>query len=452
MRLSLPECMRDVRPVLLLTALLAGCAVSPDSDIQREPAATASGESPTEFVAPDIKDIWPISTRYYRTTSADIYLGNVDAQIVSLEANVAAGLVDRSERLAGLLYHRYKLLGRLSDSDRAIELLASRADANFLTPSGMVLYAITLSGLHRFDEADAWLQKARTAGAAEEEWRDLGKDILVARGDYAALAQDFATSNLPVADFYGLAHRADLRLLQGDLAGAESHFLAAQTLYRDVSPVPLAWLHTQMGIAYLRYGRIEDARRFFTAAIERLPGYYLAEEHLAECETLLGELPAARERYQKVIAQTGNPEFVAALSALERQAGNTELADSLIEQAKVGYSDLLSRLPAAYAQHASEFFAEIGETDRAYQLARENASLRSDVGSLILLAASAEGAGKPKAACRAHARAVATMLTPPELAELKAVSRRCAKAAESLNDAGFADQPKPDTAASALQH
>jgi len=56
--------MRDVRPVLLLTALLAGCAVSPDSDIQREPAATASGESPTEFVAPDIKDIWPISTRY----------------------------------------------------------------------------------------------------------------------------------------------------------------------------------------------------------------------------------------------------------------------------------------------------------------------------------------------------------------------------------------------------
>ncbi|MGQ0799127.1 MAG: hypothetical protein ACT4NL_03315 [Pseudomarimonas sp.] len=432
MRILSSSPIRGIRPTLLLTALLAGCAVSPDSDTRSAAAAaTNSKQSPTEFVAPDIKEIWPISTRYYRTTSADIYLGNVDAQIVALEAQFAAGHADRAEKLAGQLYHRYKLLGRLADADRATELLADRANKDFLTPSGMVLYAITLSGLHRFEEADVWLQKARNAGSPPEEWRDLAKDILVARGDYAALAEDFATSSLPVADLYGLAHRADLRLLQGDLAGAENHFLAAQTLYRDVNPVPLAWLHTQMGIAYLRFGRIEDARRFFAAAVERLPGYYLAEEHLAECETLLGDLPAARARYQKVIAQTGNPEFVAALSGLERADGNAEMADALVEQAKAGYVDLLARLPSAYAQHASEFFIEIGEPQRGYQLARRNARLRSDIGSLILLAASADAAGKPKAACKAHARAVATQLTPPELAEIRDLGVRCAKAAES---------------------
>ena len=437
MAFSIAPSPRDFRPCLLLTALLAGCAVSPNSSNEASSAASASTElattepALTEFVAPKLEEIWPISTRYYRTSAADIYLGNLDAQIAHLGSKVAAGHADRAEKLAGQLYHRYKLLGRLTDADRATELLADRAEQNFLTPSGMVLYAITLSGLHRFDEADQWLKKAQDAGAGELEWRDVAADILVAKGDYDALAQELAGSAEPIADFYALAHRADLRLLQGDLAGAERHFLAAQTLYRDVNPVPLAWLHTQMGIAYLRFGRIEDARRFFAAAIDRLPGYYLAEEHLAECETLLGELPAARARYQKIITQTGNPEFIAALAALERADGNLNLADSLVAQAKADYAELLARLPAAYAQHAAEFFVEIGEPDRGYRLARQNARLRSDVGSLILLATSANAAGKPKAACKAHERAVATTLTPPELSALKDLGLRCANMAEA---------------------
>jgi hypothetical protein len=254
-------------------------------------------------------------------------------------------------------------------------------------------------------------------------------DILVARGDYRSLGAELATSNEPIADFYALAHRADLRLLQGDLKGAEQHYLAAQTQYRDSNPVPLAWLHTQMGIGYLRFGKIEDARRFFSAAVERLPGYYLAEEHLAECEALLGDLPSARARYQRVIEQTGNPEFIAALSSVERQAGNAEVADALTQQAKAGYEELLNRLPAAYAQHAAEFFIETGDAPRAYRLAQENSRLRSDVGSLILLATTAHAAKQPDAACEARASAMATGLQPPEIHELDALSTLCTPSA-----------------------
>lgn len=415
--------LRATRHSVLLTALLAGCAVSPDPKPTAGPAPVASAPA---LAVPALADLWPISTKYYRTTSADIYLGNLDARIATLGRRVEAGQRERGEALAGQLYHRYKLRGQLQDADRASALLADYAGKDQLSPGGMVLYAITLSGLHRFDEADAWLQRARDGGAKPEEWRNVAADILVARGDYRALAADLASSSQPVADFYVLAHRADLRLLQGDLAGAESHYLAAQSLYHDSNPVPLAWLHTQMGIAYLRHGRIEDARRFFAAAVERLPGYYLAEEHLAECDALLGDTEAARRRYQQVIETTGNPEFLAALSGLERDAGNTALAQSLVEQAKAGYATLLRERPAAYAQHAAEFFIEIGDPQRAFALAKENAALRSDVGSQILLATAAFAADDMAVACDARSAALATGFTPPELSELEPLKGPCA--------------------------
>jgi thioredoxin-like negative regulator of GroEL len=412
-------------PSVVLAALLSGCAASPS------PASRAAAADLAPAAAAPIESIWPISPTHYRTTSAEIYLGNLDARVSTLEQRVAAGNVDRIESLAGQLYHRYKVLGRLDDAERALKLLGERADQDQLTSDGMVLYAIALSGMHQFDDAERWLERARQAGAKPAAWRDVRNDILVARGEYDELAQDLQTSAEPIADFYALAHRADLRLLQGDLNGATRQYLTAQTLYADVSPVPLAWLHTQMGIGYLRHGRIADAKRFFAAAVERLPGYYLAEEHLAECETLLGEFDAARARYLRVIEQTGNPEFYAALAGLERAAGNSPRADRLTEQAKQGYEDLLRRYPSAYAQHAAEFFSETGDPLRAYDLARNNARDRQDIGSLILLATTADAVDQLEVACRARASAVATGLSPPELTELDSLNAACMKTAES---------------------
>ncbi len=423
---------RVFRPTLVVAALLSGCAATPpDSTTGDEP-----GTQTAALAAPQLEQVWPISTAYYRTTSADIYFGNLDARIQSLESRVAAGHGDRAEALAGQLYHRYKLRGRLADSDRATALLTERADAGWLTPSGMVLYAIALSGQHRFDEAEAWLARAREAGAKPEELRDVQADIVVARGDYARLAPELATSAQPIPDFYALAHRADLRLLQGDLKGAERHYLAAQTQYNDSNPVPLAWLHTQMGIAYLRFGEIENARRFFAAAVDRLPGYTLAEEHLAECETLLGDYDTARARYERVIATSDNPEYIAALSDLERRAGNPERAAALAAEAEAGYDALLKTAPAAYSQHAAEFYVERGKPERAYALAKANAEVRSDVGTLILLATTANAAAEQAVACEARSAALATGLAPPELGDLEELAATCAAQADAPRRAG----------------
>jgi tetratricopeptide (TPR) repeat protein len=184
-------------------------------------------------------------------------------------------------------------------------------------------------------------------------------------------------------------------------------------------------LYTQQGIALLRHGRVAQAKPFFEAAYQRLPDYYLASEHLAECEAQLGNTGRARELYRAVIAQTGNPEFMAALADLEEQMGNAEIAAATREDAEDGYRALLHRQHAAYAQHAAEFLLDAGKADEALALARDNLALRQDVGSLILIARAAAAAGHPAEACAAAARVRASGLAPPEIGEIAAIEVSC---------------------------
>jgi tetratricopeptide (TPR) repeat protein len=415
--------MRSAAGGLLLAALLAGCASTPPA--AHPPLAAAAAGDAASAVAPAI---WPIDRTLYRTTAGDIYLDNLDGRIDTLRARHAAqGQALDAEKLAASLYHRYRLRGALDDAEAALALLQANEAA---TADGHVLRAMVFAGFHRFAEAEAALDKAVAAGADAALARQQRADLLVALGRYAALEDDFAVSAQPVGDFHELAHRADLRVLLGDLAGAERQYLAAQTLYNDTNPVPLAWLHTQMGIAFLRFGNIARAAEFFAAAVERLPGYYLAEEHLAECEVQLGKLDAARERYLRVIAQTGNPEFMSALAGLEDTRGDGKAAAQWRQQALDGYAALIDRHGTTFAHHGAGFYLERGDTARALQLARDNRALRADVGSDLLLAEAALAAGEPAEACAALQRVRDSGLRPPERGEIEsALEGHCPAAA-----------------------
>ena len=414
-----------MRPILICIALataLSGCASAPSTTATTAPAETAAA-----IASPPAADpLWPLQPEAYRTTSGAIYVGNLDARIDEYRRIIAArDMAVHRVALAGDLYHRYRVLGRIADAEEALALLDAAIAADPDAAQAYQLRAVVRAGFHRFDEALTDLDAAQTRGAKPADLASTRREIQLALGDYAALGSEFTRSADVTPNLYELAHRADLRVMQGDLAGATFLYRAAQTQYRDVSPVPLAWLHLQQGIALLRFGKIAQAREFFAAAHARLPQYYLATEHLAECEAALGNHDRAREIYRDVIAQTGNAEFVAALSGVERSAGNTAEADRLVREAEAGYEALLAKYPSAYAQHASEFFIEIGKPERAYALAQENMAVRQDVGSWILLATTAEAAGNTQAACAARDKVLATGMTPPELAELKPLENRC---------------------------
>lgn len=363
---------------------------------------------------------YPLSPQQRVTTAAEIYHANLDARIEVLSASPQDPMV-RAELAAALLL-RFRVIGRLDDGERALALAQEAAAAAPGDPAIQRVQFAALSAFHLFDQAQASLNQLEAAGA---DVRDLRRDWLLARGDYTRLQPEFVQSRLPAADFYELASRADLRLMSGDPAGAAQWFRAAQDLYTDVDPLPLAWLYTQQGIALLRHGQCASARVFLAAALARLPRYYLAAEHLAECEAELGELEAARKRYLAVIEQTGNPEFLAALAEVEARLGNARAARAARGAADAGYRRLLARWPDAYAQHAADFYLDNGQVDQAHALALSNIGLRQDIGSLILLAQTAAASGDIALACQSAGRARATGLRPPELAELDGLAARC---------------------------
>jgi tetratricopeptide (TPR) repeat protein len=420
---------RFLRMTLLLAPLaLAACATTKVAETSNAAAATevSTANEPAATLAVDPS--WPVSVDAYRTTSGTIYLGNLDARIDELRRIVAErNLAVHRTALAGSLYHRYRVMGRVADAEEAMGLLDAAVAAEPAVAEHRQMRAVVRSGFHRFDDALADLDAAQQGGARGDVLRRTRREIRLARGDYDALGDEFARSSELTPEFDELAHRADLSFLQGDPERATLLYRAAQQQYRDVNPVPLAWLHVQQGIMLLRMGRIEEAKRFFAASHARLPQYYLATEHLAECETRLGNYDAARALYREVIAQTGNPEFVAAMARLERAAGDEAKAAALAQDAARGYDALLDRNPAAYAQHAAQFYIEFEQAERADALARQNLALRHDVGSWILQARTALAVDDLERACASRDEALATGLRPPELGEIASLDVECAR-------------------------
>lgn len=369
---------------------------------------------------------WPASATELPTTSAAIYLGNLDARIEALDQAVRA--MPRPERqlaLAAALNHRYRIRGALADARLALRTLDAAVAAAPSNADALQLRAGMLAGFHRFAAATADLDAAERAGAAPAALADARVEIALATGAYADVAARFDTADRPDGNLYELALRGNLLLLKGDLPGASLQFGRAQSRFDDSNPLPLAWLHAQQGIALLRSGQFADAAVFLRAAHARLPGYTLATEHLAEVETRLGNFRTARRLYARVIADTGNPEYIAALADLENAAGQRARAKKLDALAASAWPRWLQEYPEAFAQHAIGFYLDRGKPARALELARSNIALRRDVGSLILLAQAADAAGDPAQACAARQSALDSGLHPPELSELAALGKRC---------------------------
>lgn len=409
-------------------ALLISLPLTTGFGIANEAGATPRLAIPAAASPAPVRALsWPAGLDEIQTTSGDIYLGNLDARIDALvTANRRTPRADLQVSEAGALYHRYRIRGTLADAESALTLLDAALAQTPRNTEALALRATVLAGFHRFTAAVADLDAVASANPAKAtSLADAHREISLATGRYDRLREDFSRSTDPDAGFYELAFRGNLLLQSGDLSGASTQFKRAQGLFTDSSPMPLAWLHVQQGIALLRHGRHAEAAVFFKAAHDRLPGFTLATEHLAETQARLRNFAVARELYARVIADTGSPEFIGALAGLERDAGNQALAATLDERAGEGWSRWVAKYPAAFAQHAIGFYLDRDEPARALALARENIKLRQDVGSYILLALAADSAGSSDEACSARQSAMDSGLKPPELEELASLAKSC---------------------------
>jgi tetratricopeptide (TPR) repeat protein len=201
-------------------------------------------------------------------------------------------------------------------------------------------------------------------------------DIALYQGRYseAAAVMSQLLNTAPLPEYF--AWMARWRAYSGSPQEAHALLEAAERRYHNRNAHQLAWFKLQRGIVALEQHDLDRARILFEQAVARLPGWWLAEEHLAETLQLLGDSEAAAALYDRVIASTGAGEFLAARAEIASAQGDNERASGLLLLARQDFERRLQLLPEAVGGHAVEFFLDHGPISTALELARSDYQLR----------------------------------------------------------------------------
>jgi tetratricopeptide (TPR) repeat protein len=310
----------------------------------------------------------------------------------------------RRRQLIESLLLRAEFGGRLADYDRASELAETLPDLFPDEIESHLLRASVRSTLHRFDAAWADLDEAERWGAPPDRTRGARASLLAARGqiDEALALQIQAHSAHPAIDTTGA-----LAALLGDL-GRREEALAAFTdafeSYEGTSPLPVAWLFFRQGQLWEKEGRKDLAIAYHQAALERMPAYAHAAAHLARL--------SPPDRAESILApfttSSDDPDIDAVLAEKARERGDTKAASDRIAKAAARYDQLVLRHPAAFADHAAQFWLDTAnDPNKALDLARINLSNRRTVKAYQLAVLAALSAGDRAAACEIGTEALA---------------------------------------------
>ena len=333
--------------VLVLWIAAWGC----DGNTTSQPPGRAGARGPVV--------VEPAPSR--KTTSERIAVANLNASIEASRRRLAARLdVATASALIEQLMLRADFYGTFDDWEEASEVSREVLEAHPTSPAAILLRARVLNTLHDFDAALSLIEKARGwklgggAGAAgvdlEAQARHLEASIglaqngpvdgLVARR--RALAGTFPTYQNVTSLALALAQ-------QGRYEDADATFRRALEHYRDVSPFPFAWVAFQRGVMWSEQANRPDlGRPLYEEALRYLPGYVLANVHLAELDASNGEVRTAIGRVKPLVGTTQNPEPLALLASLEPSKAR---AHRYAAQAEAAYRQLIERFPEAFAHH-----------------------------------------------------------------------------------------------------
>jgi tetratricopeptide (TPR) repeat protein len=318
-----------------------------------------------------------------------IALSNLQAHIDGLELSAGQGELDSPawSELIDLTTLRGQILGRIADYERASALAELRALEAPTDGLAFLARARTRATLHRFDEALADLESVERFRSPSPELEAERAAIFQAVGRYDEALALRRTAAERRVDFESLAGLASLHAELGELAAAESRFDESCRCFRSVSPFPIAQLEFQRGHMWLRHGDLKRARHWFETAWRRLPAYAQAEGHLAEVEYELGERDGAIARLRRLASVADDPDFAAQLARMLAETDHLDEAGIWCERAEERYEQIVVRHPAAFADHAADFWLSVGnEPQRALSLAKLNLKVRNTPGACALLA------------------------------------------------------------------
>jgi tetratricopeptide (TPR) repeat protein len=409
--------MKRLNCSLIVVLVLSGCHEDEKAPQPAASAAPSTAAQPVPPATPAPLRGKPRTQAELATTSAEIYLGNLDGQVDAMDKIVKRDPKSTAKlgMLSGAHYVRGKHRGDLDEIQQAIDITSS---AIKLEPGSAPIYiarADQEQSLHRFPEARADIEKAKTLGATGEDVAAVVQELDWNDGKYdAAIAAIRAASTRK--SLYTLAREAQLHHDLGEQDAADREFEEAEDLLRDTSPIPLAWINVQRGLHKMKTGKFEDAILFYREAVARIPSFVMANEHLAEALHLVGKDDEAIAIYEDVTKRSPDPEFMGALAALYREKGKAKEADALKAKATARYGELLAKYPQAMYWHASEFFMSEGANPKkALELLTKNLALRPNSVSYVALARAQLANKDPKSAQASIDKALAMPIKSAEL-------------------------------------
>ena len=303
--------------------------------------------------------------------------------------------MERRRLLVDLLALRAEFAGRIADLERSAKLAEGLPD---LLPDAdsYLARASARARLHRFDAASADLDQAEKLGAPPSRVRASRVSLLEARGqlDLALALQREAQStrrDISAAVVLGTLFG---ELDQRDLALAT--FRGALEKYEDTSPFPIAGLFFQQGLFWERDGKRDLAIAYYAAALERVPSYAHAAAHLAR----LSPTDKALAILEPLLATSDDPELEAVAADKLREGGEASRAEPHAARAAARYDELVAREPAAFADHAAQFWLDTGkDPKKALSLAKLNLETRKTPKAYELAVTAALSAADRETAC-----------------------------------------------------
>ena len=350
------------------------------------PRAVEQGQVPGAFVKPTFE-------RLLRDNNEAITSG--ESQTNGPLESALAPLV-----MVGLYTERARLAGDYADYGRAEDLLA-RLQPRFGATDGVCLARAKLHyTLHRLAQAKAVLDGCPGLTRTGDDIL-LRADIAFYSGRYKdagiiyrALVNQLGTPQAYIA-------LALYRAKTGSPGEASAFMEAAEQRYHGGSPLQESWFALQRGLIELDRGAYDRARAMYALADERLPGYWLNDEHMAEATRLKGDTPAAKQLYEKVVKATGAPEYLDALATLAAQSGDAKTAKDMLDRAEAIYTERAKRFPEAIAGHAlAHYLSAAPQPAKALALADANYANRPYGDAAIALAKAQLLNARPREAAR----------------------------------------------------
>ena len=418
--------------ILFLAAASAGCR-DKDSTSNAAPAvgAASGGASVAAKASTSANTAGPAADAplpKLTATSAGIALGNLDAQIDSLQKQPPDPAVRRG--LIDVLLSRGQLLGKIADYERAATLAEQLVKDLPKDPESFLTRAATLSTFHRFDAALADLAKAEELGARRDKVASSRAAIFEATGRYdeaLALMRHDEGAMTPTE----LASAGVLAGEMGKLGEANRLIDAGREKYPDVSPFPLAWMDAQQASLLERRGDLLAARSHYVRATTLLPPFARAAAHLAA----LANPDEAVAMLTPLLKTSDDPEVEVQLAEALGRLDRKDEAKQHLDNAIARYDALLAKHPEAFADHAAVMWLGPGKNPaRALPLAKTNAQVRRTSESLELWLSAARAAHDEGEACAA-ARAASSFAYPTDGLRTMATSivARCPVAAASAS-------------------